>query len=412
MRYNRTVFPFAITLLMLLNSGLMAQSLPEEKNGSAAKALEIEWVQIPAGSFTMGADIGADHIAAWEDNGWRSIFIQDEYPVRNLTITGSFYISKFEITNTQFEMYEPGHSEWRGKFMGISEYDNEAVVYVSWEEAVAFTEWLSESDPAYDYRLPTEAEWEYVARAGTRTPFNNNKEGDIYDLNPFTTSEMTDRNYQWPYPFTYSNGCRSWVTWRPDNCTGVNDVYPEDSDIEDVVLTVGRHGPNGFGVYDMHGGVEEWTLDWYGIYDPEDITDPAGYASGDFKVTRGGSHNNHVQHTRSANRMAASVNDRNYFTGFRVVRVTENSPLPQPVKAPPARPWAVNVTENRWNWSADSNDPFFDLISLYERVPMKEDGSHYGTEEHLEQFPLEEAIREVYSQAKETRGRRNPRIGA
>jgi formylglycine-generating enzyme required for sulfatase activity len=386
MQNNRSFFPFTISLLMLLDACLNAQPVPETKKGSAASMPEIEWVAIPPGSFTMGADIDLTHIAAWEDYGWRSIFIQDEFPVRSINISKAFAISKYEITNAQYELYDPGHADWRGHFMGISELDNEAAVYISWEESVAFTEWLSESDPEYDYRLPTEAEWEYVARAGTRTPFNNGAEGDIYDLNPFSPSEMTDRKYQWPYPFTYSNDCRSWVTWRPDNCTGVNDVYPEDKAIEDALLTVGRHGPNPFGVYDMHGGVEEWVLDWYGFYDQEATSDPVGYASGDFKVTRGGSHNNHVQHTRSANRMAAAINDRNYFTGFRVVRVPENSTLPEASREPPVRPWAIDISNQVWNWPADTDELFFDMFSLYDRVPLRDDGSHYGTNEQLRQF--------------------------
>jgi len=386
MRKTKCPFTFAISLFMLAQTGITAQPLHSMGTNQGARLPDIEWISIPAGAFTMGADIDPEHIAAWEDKGWRSIFIQDEFPKREVTISKGFEISKYEITNVQYEGFDPDHQYWRGYFKGISEFDNEAVVYVSWEDAVAYTEWLSESDPEYDYRLPTEAEWEYVARAGTRTPFNNGEEGDIYDLNPFTPSEMTDRNYQWPFPFTYSNGCRSWVTWRPDNCTGVNDVYPEDKDMEDAVLTVGRHGPNGFGVYDMHGGVEEWVLDWYGFYDPEDTTDPAGYGKGDFKVTRGGSHNNHVQHSRSANRMAAAVNDKNYFLGFRVVRVAENTTSPNPDRNPPDRPWASSVSDQVWDWSEGSDDPIFDMISLYERVPMKEDGSHYGTDEHLEQF--------------------------
>lgn len=360
----------------------------EDQDQSLAAPLlpELEFTTIPAGSFTMGADLDPRHIAAWKDDGWRSIFIQDEFPQKEVSISRSFDISIYEITNAQYELFDPDHKALRGKFMDISEGDHEAVVYVSWEDAVAYSAWLSENDPGYDYRLPTEAEWEYVARAGTRTPFNDGISGNIYELNPFNVSEMNERNYQWPYPFTYSNGCRSWVTWRPDNCTGVNDVYPEANDIEDAQLTVGRHGPNAFGVYDMHGGVEEWILDWYGPYKPGAQENPAGYRSGDFKVVRGGSHNNHVQHTRSANRMAAAVNDKHYFLGFRLVRVPEGTALPEPSQSQPTRPWAEGVDDIPWDWCQDDSNPVFDMTSLYELVPKREDGSHYGTDAHLRQF--------------------------
>lgn len=357
-----------------------------EKVGDRASIPAIDFVSIPAGSFVMGADIAPKHIAAWEDDGWRSIFIQDEFPVRNIHISRSFDLSTFEITNEVFEAFDPDHKLWRGHFQGISNADNEAVVYVSWEEAVAFTAWLSEQDAAHDYRLPTEAEWEYATRANTRTPFNDGRKGIIYELNPFNVSEMTDRKYQWPYPFTYSNGCRSWVSWRPDNCTGVNDVYPENDGIQDADLRVGRHGPNSFGVYDMHGGVEEWVLDWYAPYNPEDSTDPLGYASGDFKVARGGSHNNHVQHARSANRMGAAVNDKHYFLGFRIVRIPENQEVSPPTGIPPKRPWAEPDNDQAWDWCEEEKKPVFSMSSLYELVPAREDGSHYGTDEHLRQF--------------------------
>lgn len=347
---------------------------------------QIDFVTIPAGSFEMGADIAPKHIAAWEDDGWRSIFIQDEFPVRNITISQPFDISKFEITNAAYEAFDPEHIKWRGHFQGISEKDNEAVVYVSWNEAQAYTQWLSAQDPSYDYRLPTEAEWEYVARGNTRTPFNDGREGNIYELNPFNLSEMTDRKYQWPYPFTYSNGCRSWVSWHPDNCIGVNDVYPANDGIEDADLTVGRHGPNEFGVHDMHGGVEEWVMDWYGPYDPDETSDPVGYISGDFKVARGGSHNNHVQHARSANRMGAALDDKHYLLGFRIVRVPEGQSISPPNTQAPLRPWAESVSEQPWDWCEDDNIPVFSMSSLYELVPARENGSHYGTDEHLSQF--------------------------
>lgn len=384
---------FGVKRMLLYPLILFFLNLSSLTFGQAQRSMEIpdalenyEFTPVPPGSFTMGADLDPQYIAAWEAYGWRSIFIQDEFPARNIRITSSFEISKYETTNAQFEKYDPGHVEWRGKFQDISLSDNEAVVYVSWEEAVAYTKWLSENDPDYDYRLPTEAEWEYVARAGTLTPFSDGKEGNIYDLNPFAFGEMASMNYQWPYPFTFTNGCRSWVDWRPDNCVGVEDVYPDKNSIKDADLKVGTNGPNNFGVYDMHGGVEEWVLDWYGFYNPADTLDPVGYRYGDFKVSRGGSHNNHVQHSRSANRMASAVTDKHYLLGFRIVRVPEGQTLPEAVMDPPLRPWAENVSGKNYEWPEDDSEPRFDMISLYDRVRIKDDGSHYGSDNQMRQF--------------------------
>ena len=351
-----------------------------------------EFVSIPAGSFVMGADLSTDYINSGAALNWRSIFIQDEFPAHEVRMTEPFAISKYEITNAQYEQFDPEHCSWRGKFMNISADDNEAVVYVSWYDAVAFTRWLSEKNSCYDYRLPTEAEWEYVTRAGTTTAFNDGVEGDIYELNPYTPDLMRRMNYtifdgnKLQYPFTYSNGCRSWVTWRPAECAGVEDAYPGNDMVQDVDLTVGHQGPNAFGLYDLHGGVEEWTLDWYGPYAEGDSVDPTGYKSGSFKVVRGGSHNNHVQHGRSANRSGAAPSDKHFLLGFRVVRVAKEQKLPEPQLEQPIRPWAETTSDTPYDWPADSDISMFSKISLYELVPKMEDGSQYGSDRQLRQF--------------------------
>lgn len=367
------------TVNVLANSGSIGRS-------------SLEFVPIPAGSFTMGADLSPKYINAGPELKWRSIFIQDEFPARRVQITHSFDISKYEITNIQYEQFRPDHRSWRGKFKDISTKDNEAVVYVSWYDAVEYTQWLSSSDGQFDYRLPTEAEWEYVVRAGTRTPFGDGIEGDIYKLDPYSSELVKRMNYTiyengvLKYPFTYSNGCRSWVTWKPGDCASVEDAYPFNDEVQDADLTVGHFGPNYFGVYDMHGGVEEWTLDWYGLYSVDDNINPVGFKAGSFKVVRGGSHNNHVQHARSANRSGAPPHDKHFMLGFRVVRDPKKQVLPKPTLMQPIRPWADTISDTPYNWPMDSDKPIFNKVSLYELVEKKEDGSHYGTHEQLVQF--------------------------
>lgn len=224
----------------------------------------IETVEIPAGSFYMGSN------GEGED--------ADEAPVHRVTISQSFRMGKTEVTNTQFEAFRPSHKSLRGKD-GVSKEDDEAVVNVSYQDAVDFCKWLSEKE-GKNYRLPTEAEWEYACRAGTYTKYYT---GD-YLPESMCRNQTIARNYQ------------------------------------PVSLKAGSGVPNAFGLYNMHGNVEEWCLDWYGPYSDEAQTDPTGPATGLYRVTRGGSHHTPTDYLRSANRMAMLPDDRHSLTGFRVVQ--------------------------------------------------------------------------------------------
>ena len=133
-------------------------------------ALGMQFVRIEPGTFTMGAENPAlsdeltDGKAYLRDGDW------DEKPKHQVTLTTPFYIGTFQVTNAQYEEFQPSHSELRGK-LGFSRDDDEAVVFVDWHDATAFCEWLSGKENL-PYRLPTEAEWEYVCRAGTTTHFH------------------------------------------------------------------------------------------------------------------------------------------------------------------------------------------------------------------------------------------------
>ena len=223
----------------------------------------IPMVQIPAGSFYMGSDgLGEDF---------------DEAPIHQVVFSRPFRMGVTEITNVQYELFRPEHRALRGK-NGVSREDDEAVVNVSYFDAVAFCEWLSQKE-GKTYRLPTEAEWEYACRAGTYTLF-------------FTGDGL---------PAVYHRNQKVARNFDP------------------VSLKVAQTPPNAFGLYDMHGNVEEWCLDWYAPYSGEKQMDPAGPLSGEFRVTRGGSHHTPEKYLRSANRMAMIPEDKHSQTGFRVV---------------------------------------------------------------------------------------------
>lgn len=230
----------------------------------------IETVEIPAGSFYMGSEGKGENF--------------DEAPVHKVNISNAFRMGVTEVTNAQYEQFRPEHKQLRGKD-NVSTEDDDAVVNVSYQDAVDFCKWLSEKE-GKTYRLPTEAEWEYACRAGTYTLYYT---GDGLSSN-MRRNQTIARDYQL------------------------------------VSLKVGQTRANAFGLYDMHGNVEEWCLDWYAAYSADEQTDPVGPAEGEFRVTRGGSHHTPDEFLRSANRLAMIPEDRHSLTGFRVVQ--SDKPLP------------------------------------------------------------------------------------
>jgi sulfatase modifying factor 1 len=200
-------------------------------NLAAQEIIRPRMVSIPAGRFRMGA-AGSGEAA-------------DQSPVHEVTISHPFFLSATEITNEQYEAFDPGHRKFRGR-RGFSKEDDEAVVYIRYSDAVAYCAWLSAREHRL-FRLPTEAEWEYACRAGTHTRY-----------------------------------------YAGDTLPAIDQKEQHDGrDPVPVSLRVGTNAPNPWGLYDMHGNVEEWCLDWYGPYTAALQTDPAGYGSGTARVTRG-----------------------------------------------------------------------------------------------------------------------------
>jgi formylglycine-generating enzyme len=318
----------ASIVVLTVCSLLRADAMPDGK--MFTNSLGMEMVRIEAGQFRMGS----------EDGEW------DERPVRAVTISRPFYLGATEVTNAQYERFDPGHRELRGK-LGFSKEDDEAVVFVSWEQAMAFCQWLSEKE-GRPYRLPTEAEWEYACRAGTTTPY-------------WTGREL---------PQTFHKNVRN--SWFPSS-RGEGEVVP---------LYVGQTPPNPWGLYDMHGNVEEWCLDWYGPYESRAQVDPVGRANGDFRVTRGGSHSTTLEYLRSANRSGTLPQDKHWLIGFRVA--LGEMPQTQPLPPEPPRRWARNVRQYHADWSRgpDPKTPYFKGPIEYVKIPPGSNGPLYSRHNH------------------------------
>ena len=297
-----------------------------EGAGTLVNSIGMKLVRIEPGTFLMGQNEGGD---------W------DERPVHKVTISKPFYMAVTEVTNAQYEQFDPGHRRLRGK-CGLSQQDNEAALFVSWHEAVKFCQWLLKKE-GKPYRLPTEAEWEYACRAGTPTHYH-------------TGSEL-------PKPYHKNQAS----TWTP----------------EPVPLQAAATPANAWGLYDMHGNVEEWCHDWYGPYEDTEQVDPVGRAGGDFKVTRGGSHSTQVSYLRSANRLGTLPEDKSWAIGFRVVLGKLPKTKPLAVPAPPLN--RQDVTQQipaGLTQGPDPDEPYFKGPIEYVKIPPGSEGPMYSEHNH------------------------------
>jgi len=267
-----------------------------------------------------------------------------------VTITKPFYMGVTEVTNAQYEQFCRMHERLRGK-KGFSIDPDEAVVFVSWYEARAFCDWLSEKENM-PYRLPTEAEWEYACRAGTNTPFST---GDSL-----------------PDEFIKNPG-ESWYP-SPMRGRGRSEIVP---------LHVGKTTPNAWGLFDMHGNTEEWCSDWYGPYEGSEQFDPVGRVDGEFKVTRGGSHGTIPYYLRSANRMGTIGEDKSWYIGFRIVLDENPSTNPLPVSEPPLcrRDVTQSVPVDIDN-KMHCEKPYFNGPRNFVKIPENSNGPLFSRHNH------------------------------
>jgi len=250
-----------IIVLLIVNSN---------KNNERATASStqgkpsVEWVNIPAGNFMMGSPVSE------KDRGG------DE--TQHQVTLSAFRMSKYEVTFEQYDAFcdATGRSIPKDEGWGRG---RRPVINVSWDDAKAFADWMG-------CRLPTEAEWEYAARAGTTTPFNTG--------NCLSTAQA---NYNGNNPYS---GCTK-------------------GEYRQKTTPVGSLSANAWGLHDMHGNVWEWCSDWYGAYPSAAQTNPKGPASASGRVIRGGSWYIIANYCRSARRNNSAPGNRNNIIGFRLV---------------------------------------------------------------------------------------------
>lgn len=325
-----------------------AQELPR-----AANSFGMTLLKIPAGEFNRGMTddhkLRANHPNTLEQGA----DLTDERPAHPVKLSKSFWLAEKEVTVGQFRKFveatnyqtteeksgkgslafNPVEKEGVARFVlkadctwknpGFEQSDDHPVTCVSWQDANAFCEWLSKQEGA-KYRLPTEAEWEYAARAGQDTIYvGGDKPASVYAF-----GNIGDAALEAAHPGTVK---RQHLTLTPEE------------QLDGVVYTspVGKFKPNAWGLYDTHGNVWEWCSDrYYDRYyqelhkaarDPRSgklalTIDPKGpettpqHKYGDWRSMRGGSWYTGPMASRSASRSFGEASDAFCYTGFRVAR--------------------------------------------------------------------------------------------
>ena len=239
-----------------------------------------EMIVVPAGAFTMGSSTteqGRYYNTEWSAHGR---YNNNEGPQHKVTITNRFAVSKYDVTFADWDACVSVDACPKAADSGFGR-DTKPVMYVSWDDAQTYVGWLSKMT-GKPYRLLTEAEWEYAARAGTTTA------------------------YYWGDEIGKGNA----------NCRGC------DSQWDAKPSPVGSFAANQFGLYDMAGNVFQWVQDCYHTDYKEAPTDGSAWTSGDCsnRVGRGGSWVNVPQDLRSALRLRGAADNRLIGLGFRVGR--------------------------------------------------------------------------------------------
>jgi formylglycine-generating enzyme required for sulfatase activity len=325
----------AIALLACISTTRLAGTNLDAAE-TVTNSIGLKLVRVPAGEFMMGAEESHESTLIafpYCDPAW----LAGDLPRHKVRITKDFYIGQYEVTLAQLltfrerahyktEAERDGKPKWgydrslhlvesadfRPWSPGWPIKPEHPAVYVSWNDAMEFCQWLSQIENKR-YRLPTEAEWEYTCRAGTCSRFYCGDDpetvvrfGNVADhamamvfVNSKITAWKDGKAIDSDIPFPYLHHSDGYVWTAP----------------------VGSFVPNDFGVYDMHGNVWEWCSDWYSEswYRESPVDDPKGPTTGTTRVVRGGGFHYPPVRMRCAARNHADPSGRGYHGGFRVV---------------------------------------------------------------------------------------------
>ncbi|MBT8301558.1 MAG: formylglycine-generating enzyme family protein [Saprospiraceae bacterium] len=238
--------------------------------------LDMEFVKIKKGSFLMGD---------YEN-------LKDSEIIHKVKITYDYWLGKTEVTQNQWQRIMGNkelHPHKPSPFRNLNpDYPKVSVSYFDIE---VFLEKLNNLSTDYQFRLPTEAEWEYACKAGTQTPFS---------FGVFIYDSLANYNSEIPSKYTTLGSY-------------LGSPAP-----------VGSYPPNQWGLYDMHGNVWEWVSDWFAPYTSKSVTNPTGPKDGIEKVIRGGSWYFGAENAKSSFRRTHEPNSWGFSIGFRIICEKKN----------------------------------------------------------------------------------------
>ena len=309
-------------------------------------SVKLQMTLVPAGEFMMGSSESAEDTAAFFNKTYGAHVhsyglltkanFKGEHPQHRVRITQPFYLGTYHVTRGQFRQFvaethyktsaeteerrggsgynlHPMQYEFNEKYswlsVGFEQSDEHPVVNVSWNDAVAFCEWLSKKDDK-TYRLPTEAEWEYACRAGTTARYYSGDDPETLA----NVGNVRDATYKTKHPY--------------------DEFAIRSSDGYAFTSPVGKFKPNAFGLFDMHGNAWQWCADWRvnDYYAKSPVGDPTGPDSEPSRVLndgtlwrggrvlRGGSWYDTPYRSRSSTRWGSAPFARDCYVGFRIAR--------------------------------------------------------------------------------------------